>query len=273
MARTRFFLAADPFPLGSDDACFVPMPALRRRLERILQSLREDQPPLCIVAPRGSGKTTLLRQVRMDLDPQWQVATVSGTAGLERDAFLDAFGRAFSLPPGDDGRLEDLLERLEAHLDAHLPRDRRALVVVDDADCDDAATRAHLDAVLAQRQSPRLRFLIARQAAPELRAGEETPLVRIDIPPLTRAQCDDYVHTRLSAAGLRGDSPFSDDMLSSIHNSSGGRPGRIHRVAAQILANWQDPSLRGGPGGGRRRDAFRSRLAAVLRPKERFRRA
>ena len=268
MARNRFFLEIDPFPVDRTDSCFVATPALRDRLERILGSVREGARPVCITAPRGAGKTTLLEQVQKDLGPQWQVAGVSGASGLDRESFLDAFGSAFSFDAGDDGPLAEVLERLETHLDASLHRDRAALVTVDDADYRSAQTRARLDALLACRQSSRLRFITTREPAPDDATNEDAPIMLVDIPPLTRAQSDDYVHTRLSAAGLRGDSPFTDDMLRSIHNASGGRPGQVHRVAAKMLANRRHARRgQGQPGGSRRR--FWDSFARIRRSRER----
>ena len=267
MARNRFFLEVDPFPIGATDACFVSTPTLRRRLERILHGVQEGGRPICIAAPEGAGKTTLLEQVRRDLGPQWQVATVSGAAGLERETFLDAFGSAFNLEAGDDETLAVVLERLNAHLATHLPPGRNALVAVDDANCASARTRARLDALLTRRQSPRLRFITTREPTPDDSTDENAPYMLVDIPPLTRTRSDDYIHTRLCAAGLRGDSPFTDDMLRSIHNASGGRPGNIHRLAAKMLAHRRKPGRgqgRAGEGG-----TLRSRIAAALRPRER----
>ena len=267
MARNRFFLEVDPFPIGDTDSCFVATPALRHRLSRILRSVQEGGKPICIAAPEGAGKTTLLEQVQRDLGPQWQVATVSGATGLDRESFLDAFGSAFDLEAGEDETLAVVLERLETHLATRLPPDRSALVAVDDAECRSARTRARLDALLTRRQSPRLSFIITREPTPDDTSNEDAPHLLVDVPPLTRAQSDDYIHTRLCAAGLRGDSPFTDDMLRSIHSASGGRPGQIHRVAAKMLANRRK-SGRGHGRTGEGRTPW-SRIAAALRSRER----
>lgn len=273
MARNKFFLEVNPFPIGTTDTCFVSTPALRLRLERTLREVREGERPICIAAPEGSGKSTLLGQVRGDLGPQWRIAMISGATGLDRESFLEAFGSAFGLPPGEDETLAAALERLENHLSVHLAPDETALVIVDDADFPSARTRVRFDALLARRQSPRLRFITAREPTPE-GPGDGcggAPHSLVDIPPLARAQSDDYIHTRLCAAGLRGDSPFSDDMLRSIHSASGGRPGGIHRVAAKMLANRRRPGRGGGRAGSRR--APWSRIVGLLRPKKRSSRA
>ena len=236
---------------------------MRRRLARILRGVQEGGKPICIAAPEGAGKTTLLEQVRRDLGPQWQVASVPGAAGLERETFLDAFASAFNLEAGNDETLAMVLERLETHFATHLPSDRNALVAVDDADCRNVQTRARLDALLTRRQSPRLRFITTREPAPDDSTDKNAPYMLVDIPPLTRAQSDDYIHTRLCVAGLRGDSPFTDEMLRSIHNASGGRPGGIHQVASRVLANWRSAQRgKGEPGAGRRwSSALRARVS------------
>ena len=267
MARSRFYLEVDPFPDGDTGRCFVATPTLRRCLERILRGVQEGGGrPVCIVAPEGAGKTTLLEEVLRELGPQWQAATVSGSAGLDRESFLDAFGSAFGLGAGDDETLAVVLERLESHLATRLPPDRRALVSVDDADARGARTRARLDALLVRGQSSRLGFITTREPTPDDTADEDAPCMLVDIPPLTRSESDDYIHTRLCAAGLRGDSPFTVDMLRSIHNASGGRPGAIHRVAAKMLANRRKPERGRATAGGSRRPW--SRIAGALRSRE-----
>ena len=253
MPRIRFYLETDPFPLERSDSCFVSTPALRDRLRRILDGIREGARPVCICAPPGSGKTTLLEQARKDLGPQWKVAEVSGASGIDRQSLLDALGSTLDLAPGDYTTLAEVLERLDAHLETTLPRDSRALVAIDDADCRSASERARLDTLLVRRQSAQLRFVTTRKPAAEDSGDEDAPVMLVDIPPLDRARSDDYIHTRLSVAGLRGDSPFTDDMLRSIHNASGGRPGGIHQVAARMLANWRNARRdRGESGAGRR---------------------
>ena len=267
MARNRFFLEADPFPVGDSDACFFSTPALRLRLERILRSIQEGGRPICISAPEGAGKTTLLRQVRRDLGPQWQVVTVSGAEGLDRESFLEALGSAFDFEAGEDETLASVLEGFETHLATRPAPGRNALVAVDDADCRGARTRQRIDTLLTLRQSVRLRFITTREPTPEDSSDENAPHMLVDIPPLARAQSDDYIHTRLCAAGLRGDSPFTDEMLRSIHNASAGRPGGIHRVAAKMLANRR----KAGGGRGKTGDRGRSRslIATALRSRGR----
>ena len=272
MTRSGFFLESDPFAPGDTGPCFFSTAELRHRLDRILRSARQGARHICIVAPRGSGKTTLLQQVLKDLRPRWQVASVSGAPELDRAALLAGIGRAFGLVPGEAGPAEEILGSLDTHF-AALPRSgENALVAVDDVDALSAQTRACCDALAARWRPSRVRFITAREPAPEDPAGgsdPETdagaPALLIDIPPLTRAQSDDYVHTRLCAAGLRGDSPFTDEMLRSVCNASGGRPGRIHHVAGRMLANQQPGRTRNKGTDTRLRRRPWSRLAAGLR--------
>ena len=237
MARHRFYLEVDPFPVGRVDACFVPTPALRERLAKILHAVREGAGPICIAAPPGAGKTTLLEQVLGELAPQGPAVRLSDASWPDHEAFVSAIGEAFGLPLDRDDALHRVLARLDARLDASRGRDGTALIAIDDAEARDAQARAWIDALLATPHSPRLRFIVTRETTREDAIARGAPLTLFDIPPLTRSESDDYVHTRLCAAGLRGDGPFTEEMLRSIHGASGGRPGRIHRVATQMLAN------------------------------------
>ncbi len=265
-AGNRFYLEIDPFPIDSVDGYFVSTPALRGRLDQVHRAAHDGTRPVCIAAPAGSGKTTLLEQALGDFGPQWQVARISGASGLDRASFLGGIGDAFDLSIGEDDSVDAVFDRLEARLERPPGLDRTALIAIDDAGGRSAGTLADLDALLVRRQSSRLRFIAVREPAPEDPSGQAAPLLMIDIPPLTRAECDDYVHTRLCAAGLRGDSPFTEKMLSSIHNASDGRPGRIHRIAARVLANLRGTRRLDGGAGRSRRRGIRARIAAAVAP-------
>lgn len=269
MAKNRFYLETDPFPVDSADSRFVSTPVLRGCLDRVRRAVDEGTRPVCIAAPAGSGKTTLLEQVLGDLGPQWHVARVSGAAGFDRASFLRAIGNAFDLSIVKGDSVNSVFDRLEGRLERPPCRDRTALIAIDDADSRSARELAGLHALLVRRHSSRLRFITARLPAPDDPSGDTAPILMIHIPPLTRAECDDYVHTRLCVAGLRGESPFTEEMLRSIHNASGGRPGRIHRIAAQVLANRRGARrLDGGAGTSRRRGLW-TRIAATPEAPER----
>ena len=65
--------------------------------------------------------------------------------------------------------------------------------------------------------------------------------------PFDLQQSGDYLHTRLSAAGLVGDSPFSASVVGDIHQDSGGLPGAIHPSALHsLLANTDMSQFRSG---------------------------
>ena len=252
MARNGFSLESDPFPIESGGGCFFSTPALRDRLDTILRRLRHAPKPILVVAPPGSGKTTLLEQVLKDLDSRWQVARLSARPEWDEGALLAAVGDAFDPDRPEDGSAEKLRERLEAHFSALERKGLRALVALDDADLLNAETRAGYGTLAARWQSLGVRRIdLSAPARPESsgeaggEADEDDSPAVIDLPALTPEQSDDYVHLRLCAAGLMGDSPFTDEALRSIHNASGGRPGAIHRVSRQVLANQQATERRG----------------------------
>jgi hypothetical protein len=109
----------------------------RPQLESALLAAVKDERNLLLVGDAGSGKTTLLRKLEADIRDELTVAWIDGALPLTALDLLQQLGRA--LPPDRSPKALEIRIPAETSaairlLDAidELPRNRRALVIVDE---------------------------------------------------------------------------------------------------------------------------------------------
>ena len=243
--KAGFSLESDAFPVDGPDNCFVTTPALNHRLDLLHQLVQYGEKPLVLVAPIGAGKTTLLKRLIEDASMHWRTCAIEADPLLSERAVLAAVSACLSLPAlVDEDETDQVLARIDAHLQGMARTKQLTLVAVDDADHLNQKTRGFIDQLKERWRACNVRFLYAREPDAEDRFETATSVpesdaatVVIDVPPLSVEQTDDYIHTRLSQAGLVGNSPFTTEVVHTIHKSSAGRPAGIHRLARQVVAN------------------------------------
>ena len=243
--KPNFSLESDAFPVDGPDNCFVTTPALNHRLDLLHQLVQYGEKPLVLVAPVGAGKTTLLKRLIEDASMNWRTCAIEADPLLSERAVLAAVSAGLSLPAlADEDETDQVLARIDAHLQGMARTKRLTLVAIDDADHLNRKTHGFIDQLMERWRACNVRFLYVREPDAEDRFETATPVpesdaaaVVIDVPPLSVEQTDDYIHTRLSQAGLVGNSPFTTEVVHSIHKSSAGRPAGIHRLARQVVAN------------------------------------
>jgi len=261
---TLYGLAFDPFEGGAGRAGFFATPELGQRLDLLRHLVDYSDLLLALLAPAGGGKSTLLDRLARSGGEHWRVARLAAPAGGDAVAFAGALVRGFAVatrgsdaaPPdaadapvdsdhaGDEA---DALERLAARAEGWQRRGQVAVALVDDADRleDDALLRA---LGLARRGADLpVRLLLAGEPAlgarlaalaPRIGDGgaEDGALVHaVELPPLSEAQTGAYLHTRLAAADLVGDSPFTGAAIAALHRESGGLLGRVDGLARRML--------------------------------------
>lgn len=257
-------LESEPFTDGPAGPAFFATPALTQRLDLLQHLIQYSDLLLVLTGPPGSGKTTVLAQVIETVGQQWSVCPITPTGKLGVRALLDKMLTGLDVPARGvvDDPPERRLGRLAAHLESLSAHGELAAIVIDDADRleDDAL---ELVTQLAKRsQHLKARILLAGPAplAERLRslaadAGANGTVHPVDLPALTEDQTGDYLHTRLRAAGMRGDSPFAPETIAHIRRESKGRPAQINALAQDALV---EVSL------ARAQTVRRSRLTGVL---------
>lgn len=250
----------NPFPIDTTDDFFFSTPMLAKQLDALRNLVEYGDLLLVVSGVEGAGKTTFLEQFLLAADKRWKCCHLNARAAMILDTLvvelIDGFGLSAR---GDDAQADEAL--LRAHLaQVHASGDI-AMVVVDDAHLLPQICTEFLLGLAQQRDGIDLRLLLAAEPG---RLGfptnDPTRVHVVVLQPFDMQQTGDYIHTRLSYAGLGGDSPFDATVVEGIHHDSGGLPGTIHSLALHtLLANSDTP-----PTGGRGVPMSRTLAAALV---------
>lgn len=145
-------------------------------------------------------------------------------------------GLGLEVDPGMDG--ESLQETLARWIQSPERHDRQVWILVDDAHHLDAEATAALCA-LRQRIDTGLGMALFAEAQWEsvlreqLLAAQDLHVMILDA--FDREDTVAYIHYRLKTAGLSDELPYSVSELEHISSTARGIPGRINRVAREVL--------------------------------------
>jgi DamX protein len=241
----RYGLDNDPFPdTGSDQVIYIT-PELNHRLELIKHLLEFSQQLLLVTAPVDAGKSTLCGYLPSMFNDDWPSCTLRAASDMDPGTLVAAILE--QLYPVLQGREPSAHADLHNYLEYCDHERKLPVIIIDDGHVLPPDTLAFiLQWGALQVNNTRLRFVVF--SAPEINAVLEEPGIKaastgilhnITIPPLTEPQVSAYLEHRLLANGQVDPYPFTEQDINYIHKVSGGAPGKINRLARQIM---QDPA-------------------------------
>jgi DamX protein len=235
----------NPFPIDETDDYFFSTPALGKQLDALRNLVDYGDLVLVVSGVEGAGKTTLLNQLLLAAEPRWKCCRIDAYPSMTIDAMIDELLEGFGVEArGEDTMADEALLRshlAKAHTDGGI-----ALLVVDDAHLMPQICMEFLLGLAEQLGDIELRLLLASEPGRLGISTNDPKRVHVVVlKPFDAEQCGDYLHTRLSHAGLVGDSPFGASVVDEIYQDSGGVPGEIHPLAVHtLLANTETTKLR-----------------------------
>ena len=230
-----FGMQKNPFPIDATDDFFFSTPILAKQMDALRNIVEYGDLTLVVSGVEGAGKTTFLEQFLRAADKRWKCCHLNTRGATTLDTLvvelLDGFGLSAR---GDDAQADEAL--LRAHLaQVHASGDI-AVVVVDDAHLLPQICTEFLLGLGQERDGIEPRLLLGAEPGRLGFSTNDAQRVHVVVlQPFDVQQTGDYIHTRLSHAGLRGDSPFDATVVEGIHHDSGGLPGTIHSLALHIL--------------------------------------
>jgi type II secretory pathway predicted ATPase ExeA len=162
---------------------------------------------------------------------------------LDANSLLRAVATAFGIAVREHDKARILAE-LEAFLTSLLPRGKRALLLVDEAQnlAPEAVeelrmlsnfqigNRALLQSFLIGQ--PELRDLMRSAAMKQLR---QRVIASYHLGPLDGDETRAYIEHRLRQVGWKGDPSFEEDVFPLVHEYTGGIPRRINTLCTRAL--------------------------------------
>jgi general secretion pathway protein A len=243
MFEPFYGLSGSPFQLSPDPSFYYGSRGHKRAYAYLQYGLHQGEGFITLTGEVGAGKTTLIRGLLEQLDANKIVAAQLVSTQLDADSLLRAVATAFGLAVKDYDKAR-LLAQLEAFLVSLVPKGRRALLVVDEAQnlAPEAIEELRmLSNFQIQNRALLQSFLVGQ---PELRRLMRSPTMRqlrqrtiasYHLGPLDRDETRAYIEHRLKHVGWKGDPEFQDGVFDLVHAFTGGIPRRINMLCNRTL--------------------------------------
>jgi putative secretion ATPase (PEP-CTERM system associated) len=243
MYETFYGLTGKPFQLNPDPAFLFASKGHSSAYAYLKYGVFQGEGFIVVTGEIGAGKTTLVRALLEELDPNRVVAAQLVSTMLDSDNLLRAVATAFGLAVRGEDKAH-LLAGLEAFLTSLVTQNKRALLVVDEAQNltpqgmeelrmlsnFQFGDRALLQSFLVGQ--PELRDLMR---APTMQQLRQRIIASYHLGPMDKAETRAYVEHRLQRVGWKGDPGFEDEAFGRIYDATGGIPRRINQLCNRLL--------------------------------------
>jgi putative secretion ATPase (PEP-CTERM system associated) len=243
MYETFFGLTAKPFQLNPDPAFYFGSKGHKSAYAYLQYGVYQGEGFIVVTGEVGAGKTTLVRALLQQLDPNKVVAVQLVSTMIDGDQLLKAVATAFGVPVRGTEKAE-LLATLEAFLTSLVTQNKRALLVVDEAQNLSArameelrmlsnfqfADRALLQSFLVGQ--PELRRLLR---APQMEQLRQRVIASYHLGPMDAEETARYIQHRLQLVGWSNNPSFSPEAMAAIYSVTGGVPRRINTLCNRLL--------------------------------------
>lgn len=234
----KFGLTRSPF----DDAqnVYYPVANWEEHMRYLQRFPAGPYPLLLIPGIVGCGKTTLLKRFVDQQNQPERFHYLRAEAQYSLSHLIFALYQNTNQKARCENNLPDLFNQLAQHADKFGAQ----ILVIDDAHRLSRETLIRLLHLLFEQDVAKSQLHVVLCGEPQLQEkvigllGEFAPgrqVPRVEMESLSLQQTREYLEYRLAQAGLVAKFPFTQPMLKQVHAYSGGFPGRINRVAQQVL--------------------------------------
>ena len=243
MYEKHYGLSAPSFQIHPDPSFYFESKGHGNAYQYLRFGAFQGEGFIVVTGDIGAGKTTLLRALLSELDPGKVVAAQVVSTQLGADDLLYAVALGFGIN-GQGLSKARLLVTLEAFLASLATANRRALLVIDEAQNLDPkaieelrmlsnfqfGNRALLQSFLVGQ--PELRDILR---LPQLEQLRQRVLASCHLGPMEPAETRGYIEHRLRHVGWKQRPGFDDEAFDLIHAASAGVPRRINTLCNRLL--------------------------------------
>lgn len=244
-----YHLKQSPFEDYPQFAMYFPIPHWQQNLKYLQQFCLGPRPLLLIEGEFGIGKSMLLAQFLTQLSADVTAYQLKGRASITPSQLIAELAQGFQLPLTLSQ--PTLQEQMAAEIATLQRLQKTCLLVIDDADLLPAETLVTLITLAAAQDQTRINLYILLACELDLQSqleniareqGYAIYFPTLALTPLNLEETKNYIKHRLVKAGLTDKMPFTKEMLMYIHELSAGIPGRINRIAQQLLIDLLKPT-------------------------------
>jgi general secretion pathway protein A len=242
MYEEHFRLKEKPFALTPDPDFLFLSDSHRRALDHLLFGLETGEGFIVVTGDIGVGKTTVCRAFLRRMPKRFDTALVLNTLLTEKELLRTILADFGIGNPG--GTRKDLLDALNRFLLEEAERDRRPVLIIDEAQnlTPPLLEQVRLLSNLETEKRKLMQIVLFGQnelaeklRLPELRQLDQRTTVRASILPLARGETSRYIHPRLSVAGAPGGAFMSPRAERLLYRNSRGVPRRLNQLCDRAL--------------------------------------
>ena len=253
MYSDYFGLSQPPFSIAPDPRYLYMSQRHREALAHLVYGMQAGGGFVLLTGDIGSGKTTVCRCLLEQTPEHVQLAYILNPK-LDAVELLHSICEEFRIPlPDGAASVKALLTPLNAFLLQAHAAGQRCVLIIDEAQnlaadvleqlrlLTNLETREHKLLQIVLIGQPELRDMLER---PELEQLAQRVIARYHLQALDLPDTRQYVQHRLTVAGLKGPSPFTDRALRRIHQLARGVPRRINLLCDRALLGAYAKRLR-----------------------------
>ncbi|MGR5145010.1 XrtA/PEP-CTERM system-associated ATPase [Photobacterium alginatilyticum] len=242
MYESHFGLSDKPFKLSPDPRFFFSSPHHEKATSYLKYGLSQGEGFIVITGPIGTGKTTIARNLVASLDDSI-VAIQIATTRLTPEELVRLVAAKFGIPVEALGKAE-ILKRLEQYLLTLHQQQRRALLLVDEAQNLPPETVEELR-MLSNFQlddKPLIQsFLLGQEELkgiielPEMEQFRQRIIASCHLTPFDSQQTEKYILHRLNQVGWQGKPALSQESFAIITQYTQGVPRKINILVDRLF--------------------------------------
>jgi len=246
MYEAYWKLQEKPFKNTADPRFLCSFPQHSDALMKLTYTVRENMGAAMLTGIFGCGKTFIARTLLSSLSKNRYSFAYLDYPPVSGAEFLRAIVRTLKyseLPDKKTELLEDaLLESLQALLLDNAREGKESVIVIDEAhSIEDERIFEKIRLLLNFQTESRFLLSLILVGQPEL-AGKVSNIRQLDqriavkchLEALSAEETREYVNRRLEVAGRKGP-VFADEVISLLHQATGGIPRRINHICDACL--------------------------------------